>query len=785
MKNKLIQLFLALLMTLPVMSCSKSDDEAVDDGRYDTSIIYFNLQMPDGTRSVNLNENQISDLNAAVYNSRGKLVVNAYMKKDFSLEAALNAGERYKIYLTANAGREIVFIKESEMLQYAHSISSPENIVDAKGGALMTGFVGPISLSDGQTVNVVMKRAVAKLVVRGDFSRLNPGINLTITGIAIRNIPNEVKLFGTNKPDAASKIFSSGYDGDADDVADFSSTGAVFYMMENMQGTLQPSNTDEKQKVLDEDCPCYKLCSYLEITANYLSSDHSGILKYRFYLGKNVTTNYDIERNTTQNITVFFSGDGSIDETTWRVDIDGLNTFAKVINITPPSLDFMEIGVVKRLTANVQPSEATDKNVVWSSSSPAVAKVDKSGNVTSVSFGDCMITATAADGGGASASVPVRVAGGSVAFPSGERVMYEKEVATIPWQLLSPPSAVPTVTSSAVSVASIEEVSSAGVKVKALSSGSATLTAKLGSGVSTYKITVEPLSITFTEEAPIPLYLGFNKTVGYHITPKSAESLELEWDYDTPGDSQYYSFPNGKSSNVVRGIKQPAGTEQTYVLVARFKEHPDKSFKTTLKLFPAIVSEEPGEINILVNAFVTKLCDLPHPGVDLEHNVKFRTSPTATIKWTSSNQYSLPVDTKGRIYTSNKTTAKGDMSVTASVTGDDGVVYKHSFPVKIWEEVNVLGVTNITILGEDDYGYPLLWWNQYLDVFEPEKGPNTKTWVKLSTEFGVHDEEVVGAIGDQEQFYYTELKLGTPFDASVISSGVNYRYIISKKYWND
>ncbi len=704
------------------------------------------------------------------------------MNSDFSLEAALSKSERYKIYLTANAGREIVCLKESDMIQYSHSISSPEAMADPDGGVLMTGLAGPMNLSDGQTVTVNMRRAVARLVVKGDFSNLNPGVDLNITGIAIKNIPNSVRLFGISKPAAASDIFPLGYEGGGAEIAGFSASGACFYMLENMQGTLQPSNTDQKQKTLSEDCPCYKLCSYLEITADYLSTEHSGVLKYRFYLGKNVTTNYDVERNTTQNITVFFSGDGSIDETTWRVETEGLNTIARSVSITPSSLDFTGPGEVRQLTAAVEPADATDKNVIWSSSSAEIAKVDQSGNVTSVLPGDCTITATAADGGGASASIPVRVAGGSVAFPSGERIMYEKEVATIPWQLLSPSSAVPSVTSSASGVASVEAVSSSGVRIKALSSGSTILTAKLGSSTTTCRITVKPLLITFKEETPIPLYTGFNKTVKYEVSPQSAESLEIEWGYDTEDDTAYYSFPEGNSVNVVRGTSS-AGESSSHSLVARFKEYPDKVFKTTVRVFPSIVSEEEKDtIDIIVNAFVTELCNLSHPGVEREHTVSIRTSPGAAVKWVSSNPYTLMVDSKGRIYTSRRTSAKGDMSVMASVTGDDGAVYSMSFPVRIWEEVNVIGITEISFVHENDYGYPILWWRQEKRVCEPETGPNKKFWVNMDCLFRDVDEEITGAVGDQSDFYYSELTFGSPFDVGKHSSGVKYRYLISKIY---
>ena len=60
------------------------------------------------------------------------------------------------------------------------------------------------------------------------------------------------------------------------------------------------------------------------------------------------------------------------------------------------------------LTATVAPDNATDKTVTWTSSNPSVATVEN-GVVTAVARGTAVITATAADGSGASASCTVTV----------------------------------------------------------------------------------------------------------------------------------------------------------------------------------------------------------------------------------------------------------------------------------------------------------------------------------------------------------------------------------------
>lgn len=61
------------------------------------------------------------------------------------------------------------------------------------------------------------------------------------------------------------------------------------------------------------------------------------------------------------------------------------------------------------LTATVQPEDATNKAVNWSSSDEAVATVDTNGKVTAKAAGEATITATAADGSGKSATCKVTV----------------------------------------------------------------------------------------------------------------------------------------------------------------------------------------------------------------------------------------------------------------------------------------------------------------------------------------------------------------------------------------
>ncbi len=67
------------------------------------------------------------------------------------------------------------------------------------------------------------------------------------------------------------------------------------------------------------------------------------------------------------------------------------------VSLTPTS-QTIGLGATLQLAAVVQPANATDKNVSWSSSNPSIATVSQAGQVTGVEYGIATITVTTVDG---------------------------------------------------------------------------------------------------------------------------------------------------------------------------------------------------------------------------------------------------------------------------------------------------------------------------------------------------------------------------------------------------
>ena len=89
-----------------------------------------------------------------------------------------------------------------------------------------------------------------------------------------------------------------------------------------------------------------------------------------------------------------------------RVDVKTVAVSNIELNKTELSV---KAGESTRLLATVLPADATNKAVVWESSSADVATVDETGKVTAVAVGNCIITCSATDGSGVKAECQVEV----------------------------------------------------------------------------------------------------------------------------------------------------------------------------------------------------------------------------------------------------------------------------------------------------------------------------------------------------------------------------------------
>lgn len=77
--------------------------------------------------------------------------------------------------------------------------------------------------------------------------------------------------------------------------------------------------------------------------------------------------------------------------------INGPDIAVTGVTVAPTTLTLAP-AATGQLTATVQPTDATDQSVSWSSGTPATATVDSNGLVTAVATGTTVITVTTTDG---------------------------------------------------------------------------------------------------------------------------------------------------------------------------------------------------------------------------------------------------------------------------------------------------------------------------------------------------------------------------------------------------
>ena len=219
------------------------------------------------------------------------------------------------------------------------------------------------------------------------------------------------------------------------------------------------------------------------------------------------------------NVTAVAQGSATITATTE----DGQKTATCSVTVTQgnvpvtgvtvsPTSSTVAINGTLQLTANVQPSNATNKAVTWTSSNNSIATVDANGKVTGKAVGSATITATTTDGKKtASCTVTVTastipVTGVTVSPSSGSVNVGATLQLTATVQPSNATNKAVTWTSSNNSIATVD----ANGKVTGKAVGSATITATTTDGKKTANCTV---TVTQGSVATITYSVAVDKTL--------------------------------------------------------------------------------------------------------------------------------------------------------------------------------------------------------------------------------------------------------------------------------
>ena len=234
---------------------------------------------------------------------------------------------------------------------------------------------------------------------------------------------------------------------------------------------------------------------------------------------------------------------------------------AKVIEVTGITLDRTTLSMIESdtytLTATITPSNATNKAVTWSSSDPSVASVTTSGKITALKSGAATITAKA---GTKTATCEVTVAAKvievtGITLDKTTLSMTEGETYTLSATVTPTDATDKTVTWSSSNL-SVASVSTSG-EITALTSGTATITAKAGTKTAMCEVTVAAKVIEVTgiklDKTTLDIEEEETCTLTATLTPSDATSI-VTWISSRP------SVATVSSDGTVTGIKAGSAT---------------------------------------------------------------------------------------------------------------------------------------------------------------------------------------------------------------------------------
>lgn len=227
---------------------------------------------------------------------------------------------------------------------------------------------------------------------------------------------------------------------------------------------------------------------------------------------------------------------------------------SKYIAVTSITLDKSElslkVGSSDMLTATVNPANATDKNVQWSSSDASIVKVNN-GKVTALKSGTATITAAA---GSSSAqcviTVPVEIE--SLSLDKSELTLTIDETATL-HATINPDNATDKTviwSSSDNTIAQVEN----GVVV-GMSKGAATIKAEAGGKTAECKVTIVPKTATGIEiiGAKTSMLINETQTLSYKLIPDKSEADGLLI-WSSSNQDVLTIAPNGTCKAISEGV---------------------------------------------------------------------------------------------------------------------------------------------------------------------------------------------------------------------------------------
>lgn len=361
-------------------------------------------------------------------------------------------------------------------------------------------------------------------------------------------------------------------------------------------------------------------------------------------------------------------------------------------------------GEKRILTATIEPSNAQNQELTWSSSNTDIVRIDAvTGQVTGRAVGTAKVTVTTSDGGFSDSCIVevIQLATGvSISFSSIS--LDAGKTKTISATVTPATATHKTVTWSS-SDEKIAKVSSKGT-ITAVSAGTVTITAtsKDGAASSTCRVTVKQPATSITlkstsgtdlSKKTMKIAVGSNKTVVATIAPANVTNNGIVW---STSDKKIATV---SSTGVVKGVR--AGT----VKITAKSADGAASKTISIKIYTP-------EKSVTLNK--TSMTLKMGSSATITPTVNPSNATYKSVKWTSSNYDVATVDSKGKVTAKSvgyaeitATTAQGGkkavckVSVVKAVTGvsisDSSLRIEVGDKVKLKATIKPSDATNQTV----------------------------------------------------------------------------------------
>ncbi|MGN1195593.1 MAG: Ig-like domain-containing protein, partial [Acutalibacteraceae bacterium] len=323
-------------------------------------------------------------------------------------------------------------------------------------------------------------------------------------------------------------------------------------------------------------------------------------------------------------------------------------------------------GQSETLTAAIEPENASDKRVVWTSSDEDIAKVTD-GVVTAVNGGTALITAETVDGKyKAVCHVTAYVSAETIELDASALTLARGEKATVKATVLPEYTYNKSVTWSSENeeVAAVDEN---GV-VTAVAAGKTTLTCKAVIGDAKTELEVEvyePVTEITVSGDKNELWVGQTVTLTADVKPENATNKNVTW---TSDDNDVASVENGVVTAKAAGTAEITATSSDGKISGSF----------TLSVKQQVTEITLSETELILNEGESTKLDaavLPENAYD------------KTLNWESEDEKTAEVDENGNI----TAVSKGECYIT--VTSADGLASARCL-VKVIKPVTSVNISN-------------------------------------------------------------------------------------------